>query len=424
MSRLPPLLVVGLVVIAGFAPAVTATSTIDAPTAASSDPVVDDRQTVAVDATDDADRTKPPNNTTTRLQLDGPQTGNYSTVTLDFGGSMAMSAEDVENQYYVSLVTVQLDRVSGRAARTAVVEAYLDAAVEELNDISRMEAAATERYRQGEISAETFLVRLATAHVRASAMEESLERVERAAEPLPQATVVRILDLQMELGAHQSRIREHVANTATGELESQPNTIYVTASANGAILEMIENGRYYRNANRFDKREPTGVDQFKGDFGKVQDRLDDIYPWAFKPDSINIIDSYPAQNFYLTTFGHPQGSINAYMDGSTDDVYREEQTLVLDRLPADETITKTTNNTTVRVHRTSANGPFLVNVTRTVPDGEGNTTVEAADALVKIDGSVVGRTGSDGERWMLAPVGDYRITVVRGETTINVSVPS
>jgi len=138
MSRLPPLLVVGLVVIAGFAPAVTATSTIDAPTAASSDPVVDDRQTVAVDATDDADRTKPPNNTTTRLQLDGPQTGNYSTVTLDFGGSMAMSAEDVENQYYVSLVTVQLDRVSGRAARTAVVEAYLDAAVEELNDISRM----------------------------------------------------------------------------------------------------------------------------------------------------------------------------------------------------------------------------------------------------------------------------------------------
>lgn len=423
MSRLPPLLVVALVVIAGFAPAVTATSTTDVRTAASSDPVVDDRPTAAVDATEDDGRTTAPNNTSTRLGLQGPRTENYSTVTLDFGGTMAMSAGRVDSQYQASLITLQLDRVSGRAAQTAVVDAYLDSTAEELNNLSRTEAAATRRYRQGEITAETFLVELAMVHVRARAMEESLERVDRAVESLPQSTLVRISDMQMELGSYQSRPREHVARAARGQLAAPANTIHVAASVNGAVVEMIEEGRYYRNTVRFDNRAPSSADQFNGDLGKLQERLGEIYPWAFTANRINDVDSYPDRNVYLTTFGHPQGSIDTYIDGSTTDAYREEQTLILDQLPAEESITKTTNNTTVRVRRTPAGGPFLVNVTRTVTDESGNATVELADALVKVDGRIVGRTGTDGELWMLAPGDDYRITVVRDRTTINVSVP-
>lgn len=420
MSRLPPLLVAALVLIGGFAPAVTAAPATDATTDALDDPAVESPTTDALDPESDT-RTTAPNNTTTRLQLTGPRTGNYSDVTLDFGGTMAMSAERVEGQYHVSLVSVQLERVNDREARTAVVNAYLDAAVEELDELETTEATAVERYRTGEITAEALLVRLSIVDMRARAVEDSLTDIEQASGPLPRPTLNRIEDVRLELNRFTSPIRRHVAMAAAGELKGDVNPLYVTASPNGVVVEMLNDRRYLRNTIRFDNRNPDAVDQLNG-LENFQNRIEEVYTWSYPRRNNLNIDVYTARNLYAANYLHPQGSLLTFIDGGTTDVFREEQSLLLGRLPVAESVTRVRNNTTVRIERTPANGPFKLNVTQTFTNASGNTTVEPANALVKVDGRVVGRTGTDGELWMLAPVGEYEVTVVHNETTINASV--
>jgi len=430
MSRLAALLVAALLV---ASPAVTAAATApaaDAPTATPpAQTSADGAPTTAGDGPEPTEnRTTPAeagekptvtaDNTTTRLAVPGPKTTNHSTVRLDFAGSMATSSERIRSEYRVEIAVQQLQRVESREAEEAVVESYLDATVRELENISAAERAAVQRYRNGETRVETLLTRLAVIDARARAIEASLDRLQRVAPP---TAAPRIRRVKTELQAFQSPLRQRVAAAVSGRLDGDAR-VHVTASPNGLVVETIVDGNYHRNAVRFDNRNANGTDRINGDLGEIQDRLTELYPWGFDPKRITDYRTYPDRNVYLTGFRHEQGEATVYLDGATREPFREEQSLALSRLPVESVTTEAAENLTVDVARTRHGGPVNVNVTSAVRSDDGNVSYEAVDAVVAVDGRVVGETGDDGTLWLVAPPGDYRVTVVRGNTSVNVSV--
>jgi len=435
MSRLAALLVAVLLV---ASPAVTTAATaptVDAPTITPSESTpTDDATEPAEDSTSnetgpaepstasETDSAEPStataDNTTNRLAVPGPKTTNYSTVRLDFGGSMATSSERIGNEYRLEIAIQQIQTVESREAEEAIVGSYLDATVRELENISATERAAVERYRNGESRVETLLTRLAVVDARSRAIEASLNRLQRVAPP---TAAPRIRRVKTELEAYQSPLRERVAAAVSGRLDEDAH-VHVTASPNGYALETILDGNYHRNAVRFDDRNANGTDRINGDLGEIQDRLTELYPWGFDPKRITDYRTYPARSVYLTEFRHEQGDATVYLDGATQEPFREEQSLILSRLPVESVTTDAAENLTVDVTRTRHGGPVNVNTTSAVRSDDGNVSYEAVDVVVKVDGRVVGETGGDGDLWLIPPPGDYRITVVRGNTSVNVSV--
>jgi hypothetical protein len=428
MSRPAALAVVALLLAAGVASAVTASTTtpeaVPAPAAAanaSGTAAVPNPE--ATDPTPASTSAAPGNNTTRRLGLDGATVENYSSVTLDFAGAMAFSTERVASEYQTTLITVQLEQVQSTDARTAIVEAYLDGVVAEIREIEAEQEAAIRQYHAGEVDAETLLVRLAVVDMHARALQASMRRVQTVSSPIAIPIDNRLQAITVELESYESRIRSHVATAATGELKTGANEIYVSASTDGVVVEMLTDRRYYRNAYRADNRAPDAVDRFDRNIRVFRDRVRELYPWSTQ-GSIqrnSQVDTYVARNVYRTTYSHPHGSMAIYVDGGTRDVFHEEQSLVLNRLPRAQAVRSRTANVSVSVTPTTAGSPVLVNVTR---PASGNASATALDAVVRVNGNTVGRTGDDGELWVIAPVGDYQVSVGYDGTTINASVPN
>jgi hypothetical protein len=414
MSRSAVLAVAALLLTAGVAPAVA----VDASPASSPATATQAPGDGLAASTPDEDATSPSNNTTRRLPLEGPVTENYSSVELDFAATMAFSGDRVQSQYQTTLVTVQLESVQSPDARETVVDAYLDRIEDELESLSAAETDAVARYERGDVGAKTLVVRLAMIDRRARAIEDSLDRLQRSDAPIPQ----RLRSIRMELEGFESPIRQHVAAAADGELKGAVNPIHVQATANGVVVEMLDERRYYRDAVRFDNRAPDSVDQFDGNIDRFNSRIAEIYQWSYQgslrrnPE----VDTHLARNLYRVTYRHPQGSIAIYADGGTTDVAREHQSLVLDELPETASTVGMRENVTVTVTPTLGDGPVLVNVSRAAV---GNGSATPLDAVVRVNDHTVGRSGADGRIWLLAPSEDYEVRVVHDGTSINVSVP-
>jgi hypothetical protein len=428
MSRSAALVLVALLLVAGVAPAIAVGGGPTVPSAASTDARSADAVTYDTRTGSPMDGhpaatvpSTPENNTTRRLPLTGEVRESYTSVKLDFGGAMALSAQRVQSEYQVPLVTTQLEAVQTRDARTAIVNDYLDAVDEEMDQLYAAEEAAVARYHAGEISAETLLVRLAVIDLRARAIESALDRIRARATPIQRSTEFRFESVRLELGGFETDVRRHVATAATGERKGAVNPLHVRASETGVVVGMLDGETYHRNAIRFDHRRPGDVDIFDGDADAYRQRVQQQYNWSFDRAVGRIeFGFYIDRDLYSVTYPHPQGSLSVYTDGATRKTFREHQAFVIERLPKHDPLAVTVNNVSVSVRQTLEGGPALVNVSR---PAVGNASAQPLDAVVRVDGYTVGRTNEDGELWMLVPSDGYEVTVVHDGTTVNVSVP-
>jgi hypothetical protein len=96
--------------------------------------------------------------------------------------------------------------------------------------------------------------------------------------------------------------------------------------------------------------------------------------------------------------------LNVYLDASTTDVFREDQTRDLDTVPVRTVATNASTTVKLTVNSTHETGPLAIELTRPGTDNP----VEGA---VYVDGTFVGTTGSDGTLWTID---------TRGETSVRV----
>ena len=227
----------------------------------------------------------------------------------------------------------------------------------------------------------TYLTILGEINERADHLQSLASSVESAADPYP-GLENRLRNLQADLLQHQGPLRDDLGAAVTGG--GATDRLFVGASGQGAVLATIEDGTYVREAVRTDARDAAvgGVD-----LDAAQDRIAELYPWAWVNNGGVSIRSI-GKDVFRFELSHDHGSLDSLLDTSSRNVYREVQEKSLSRLPTAVGAQASANNTTITVSKAYAGGPLAVDVT--------NATGAPLPATVRVNRTVVGETGEDG----------------------------
>lgn len=349
------------------------------------------------------------------LTLNGSVRAGFATTSLDVSTAMTVQREATASR----LDRYALDRrlettASTDARRELVVEAAstLEGRIDALRADERQLRAA---FAAGEIDADTLLRRQARIQARTGELRTTLGRLQDHAAAIPQFSLNgRIQLLSSKLIGYGGPVRERALATATG---SAPATrVAVAASADGVVLSMLDGNRYVREAYRADQRTPNRVSRFTLD--AAASRAFELYPLAYnRSQDLGFgqnIDGDLGGNLYLVSFSMPAGTIDAYLDDGTRNVFYEIQERRVDLLGSRPAVEGTANGTRLTVNRTYRGGPLQI----TVVD---NATGAPRQAPVLVAGHPV-QTGPDGTAWTLAPSGVYQVTAVGPDGNVTVTV--
>lgn len=323
--------------------------------------------------------------------------------------------------------------VSSVRMENAAVAAYVDASSddvrrthlsESLRDLERQTDALRERrqdailaYNQGTMTTQEFVVELATIAAKADALEDRVttlraesDDVEGWSESETSHVRSRLESARYQLRALGGPVSDRAAAAVRGA--APPIRVFVTTGPEGYELSTVSNGTYVREAYRgavrennesapVEEAESELIEVFRQSYPVLTERWDD-----------------PSGEGSGTTFvlssGGEGGNVTAFVDSSSERVFKEYQYLDLDRFPAVSTASNVQNGVNLTVTRSYPGGPVKVNVT----DVE---TGEPVDATITLSqngerGYAVGRTGDDGVLWTLSPRGRYSVLAFSSAT--------
>lgn len=372
-------------------------------------------------------------NTTGYLALAGPiQQSQFDTATLDIGGSVAADGGRTRSRYeQAHLRRAFVDAGNNRTARRMVVTRNAGRIDARITELERRADEALARYNAGEISTRSYLRELAATHAAAGELRETVDLLARynaaVDEPIAEK---RIAAQKARLLPLQGPVRARVLDAMRGERD--PVRVYVETAPEGVVLATLDRGeftdRYIREAHVPAARDSNGTDRFllgssrAGSLERAQERAGELYPWTFDNRGPTDTGSYSGPPFlfldgvYPVVVDHPHapstsGDLRIFLDGATRDVFREVQFKDLQEIPTTRAGTNSTQGVTLAVNRTRSGGPMLASVTSA-------TTDEPLDATVIVNGERLGRTGSDGRYWTIAPRPTANVTVVRNNVTV------
>lgn len=345
----------------------------------------------------------------TRLGLDGTARYNYTRPTPSFGTAVAGVDAELRTRYRRELAEV---RVAAAAAGSQAPYARAAADVEaEVNAMRARERAAVRSYANGSIT-ETELARvLARQHAHAVAVDRSVRDLRLLASD--DEVQDRLRDLQGRLETFQSPVRGLLLQSVRGE--GTTPTVFVAATDDGAVLAAVDDGAFYREAIRYDYRQPDQPPSVSTP-GNAIDRIGELYPETETPDAgISGLRRFPSQQLFRVEIDHPAGPTQAYLDMATARVFSEKKRQPLSALSPTTAVNQTTDGLRVVVNRTAPTGAMEIRVY----DAD---TGEPVDARIGIDGDAVGATGADGRLWTVEPLRTYTINATSGDESATVVV--
>lgn len=342
------------------------------------------------------------------LLLGSPTTAEFTTQSLDIGATL----------------TTQRDTAIGHLERYAFDAALRDASTEQakrdrlraaVDDVDRhVESLVAEEQRlraayvNGSVSTEAFIRGLTRNTARAQQLRDDIDRLTfRTTDIGGVGLRSRLETLDTTLIPFTGPVRSTATASVRGD---EPSVrLYVDVSSNGIVLAAISDGVYVREAYRSDLRttsRPTiGLDEAVA-------LANNHYPVAFN-NSLRTGVGFLQGSVYRIDIQLRDGSITAYLDGGSGDVFYEIHERRLQQVTDPTGATVTANSTRLIVNQSYMGGPLRV---VTVD----NTTGAGVAATVVIDGERF-VTGNDGVLWtMVPPKAFFSITAVRstGNTTV------
>ncbi|PSP96606.1 hypothetical protein BRC89_13715 [Halobacteriales archaeon QS_4_70_19] len=373
-------------------------------------------------------------NTTEYLALDRSlETSRFGVATLDVGGSVSADGARTRSAYQTSWLREAFAAAGDNdTERRAVVLDGADRIDARIATLERRSDTALTRYNAGEITTQAYLRELAAISQAADSLRGavSLLATYNSAAGQPVATE-RIATQKSRLLLLDGPVRDKLAAAMRGERD--PIRVHVETTDEGVVLATIDRRgftrRYVREASVPSARRPDGTDQFEATndrIGAARDRFRELYPWTWSNRESTSIVAYQGEPFlytasvYSVRVGHAHGTsrtydLIAFLDGATRDVFREIQYKDLSRVPTIAADSNQSDGVRVSVNRTRSGGPMLVAAT---DEASGDPLI----ATVLIDGEPVGRTGTNGHRWVVAPRPTANVTVVRGDASASVTV--
>ncbi|MDG5777583.1 hypothetical protein VB773_05565 [Haloarculaceae archaeon H-GB2-1] len=364
----------------------------------------------------------PSQNTTSFLAIEASETerDQYGSTSIDVAGAVAVDTEKLHGRYNELSLRTGFIANDDSERRIELLRSEASRIERRTDALEERQRRALRQYNEGTISTHRFLRELARIDAAARALDTQLVTVRRDLEPagtfsLPNRLRSRYDNLQADLVTLEGPVRRQLA----ASLATKESTrVLVLTSEDAIVLSQTTTNRYVREAYLGDEREPGGVDQFGASdrprISVAYQRAAELYPWAF--DVENALAPPSATGFgntsvYRISVDHSQGDLTTYLDGSTQNAFREIQSKRLRSIPT----SRVSNNTvplTLRVNHTHATGPMQVTLIRNAGD-------EPIDGTVRVNGDRVGRTGSDGTLWTVTP---NSYTVVNVTTAAGESV--
>lgn len=353
-------------------------------------------------------------NTTARLTLAGDVVTSRAEPSHNLAETLSTASDRMRTNFRIRTFEARLSATDSAQARAAVADEVLRDIAESTEDLKRTEREAVRSFANGSITETRLLRTLAQVDARAELLDDAVSEHRRLSATINGYSATdRRQEIAVELTMLQTPVREELRESFGGG--SGPNApTYVDASRNGVVVETLRDGNYYREAVRFDNEDDNATDTFDGDAASVLGYAEDIYGWASenKRGEVRLAGIYDGR--WRVSIPHEQGSLTTYIDGSTRSVFREVQTLQVDRLPRANTVRATGDDINVTINQTPRNGPVQVRVT----DDAG----QPISASVSINDHAVGRTGPDGTLWTLEPRSYYLVSVSTGSETVNTTV--
>lgn len=409
-ARRPVALLVGLVLVAGVASAIGGGA-------------------LSLQTTDPAAATVPPsiaqsNGTTNYLQVpDGEvRTSTIERASVDVTAATRMGADELEVQLAVETFRERFDSAETEAERTAAVRELVQTLDRKTEQLQATQATALERYNDGRISSKQFLSTLARLDATAEEIRAAADAVEAEEEDtldytIPPALGNRLRSFQARLLPVEGKIRNvELQSAVRGSTQSPP--LYVETGDRGIVLATIVNNNYAReafNSTAFNPGGPSNLTIYRD----ALDRMNVLYPWTMDPSNRNgapRVDTLWNTSVFSVTTQHRHGSLNVYLDASTTNVFREDQTRDLDAVPSTTVATNTSVIVELAVNTTHETGPLRIGLTR-----PGTTNPVEGD--VYVDGTFVGTTGSDGTLWTIDTRGETTVRVETDDGVLSARIP-
>jgi len=317
----------------------------------------------------------------------------FARPTLDIGTATALQREAAKARLERYAIESELARSTSTEARQALLlEAATDVEIR-ISTLRDRERTLRTAYANREIGTGTFVRQLAMIHARVGLLRTTLNVIGANAEKVPEFSMrSRLQLLETALFGFEGPVRERALAALSGKQAA--SRLFVRASNRGVVLATIENGEYVREAYRADHLDPETVSGIS--LSEAADRTSEFYPVAYNSSvSLRIGTPGLSGGLFRIDIDLREGSIEAFLDRATQDVFFEVQKRELDLLGPRPTVAETANGTRLVVARTYGGGPMEIRVTD-------NETGDPLQRTVLVAGTEL-ETGTDGTAWTLAP---------------------
>lgn len=340
---------------------------------------------------------------------DGPVASGTGHVGIDLSASLDDDANRLESRYDEYRIDARLDRTTADAERRAILREESERLSTAVTELRERERQAYVDYYEGDIGERELLIELATVHANAAVLEGSVSTLDdRTGSVSGLSLDAAIESMQADLATMQGPVRERAADMLRGETE--PTRIYVETDDSGVVLATVEDGYFYREAYRADYRDPGSAGTELHNLSDTIDRVTERYSQRSGDISWNLDEGVGAGT-HRATGTHSKGSLTAYIDTGTGEVYREYRTLRLDRVDTATVANRSKGGVELTVDGTVPGGPAKVSVTDA-------STAAPLSGEVAVNGRTLGETNDQGEIWVIMPRESMTVTASVGSTTV------
>jgi len=354
-------------------------------------------------------------NTTDRLSLTDDAVTGRAVLSHNLAQSLSTADGRMRTNFRVRTFEARLSAADSAQARASVADEVLIDIGERTAALKRAEQEAVRSFANGSITETRLLRTLAQVDARAELLDDAVSEHRRLSATITGYSASdRRQEVAVELAVLQTPVRGELRESFSGSGDGSLRPTQASASQGGVVIETVGDGNYYREAVRFDNQDGNATDTFDGNAASVLGYVEDLYGWAAenKRGEVRLAGIYDGR--WRVSIPHQQGSLTTYIDGSTRSVFREVQTLQIDRLPYSDTVRTSGDEIDVTINQTPHDGPVQIRVT----DGAG----QPVSASVAINDEPIGRTGDDGTLWTVERRSYYLVTVSTGSESVNTTV--
>lgn len=361
--------------------------------------------------------------TTAYLQPGGPGPARETvrSVPLDASIAVTSSAQRLHGQFERQAFEARYSAADTETERAVLFRSRVTQLDRRIEAIGTARIDAIGSHSREQLSSGEFvriLARADAAAERAAEFRQLLQGRSILAGPGSESLQTTLRNLQVDLASVRSPAMVHVRERLTNGPDG--GGMYVkSVGDDGLVVATIGNGEYRREALDGTQRDPGGLNQFTNrsavGIGVAYERANQLYPWIFRANvAPGPATRYGNTSVYSIAVDHSHGQLTTYLDGATENVFREVQRKRLAVIPVHRVGAETRSDLQIVVNGTHATGPLQVGVRR--PGGE------PVDARILIDGSPVGSSGSDGRLWTIQPEGEFTVNATRGGQSVAVTV--